>query len=113
MAHCRVALTQDGRRYIVQQVDLRVNVVHCWGPVVEYRNGKSKHGPSLHFPKAKVRITDEEKTPALLDSLFREHIRSLQAQGHVIVKRGRKNPRFVDLGKDAEMTDEAAVEAAE
>lgn len=66
-----------GKRYVVQQLDLRQDVCHCWSELVkfEFKNGKlikAQFENPIAFPLKDVAIKDAVLTVDVLDELFEQ-----------------------------------------
>lgn len=83
-----------GQRYVVQQLDFRADVAHCWGEVtvVDSRKG-TKHEGSVQFPLTSVEVSkDQPMTQALMDELFAQAVKAKSADiesGKLVVKVSR------------------------
>jgi hypothetical protein len=88
-----------GKRYVVQRMHFGKggndpDKVYCWGEVVKVvqkgRALQTTHASdSRTFLASAVTVTEVDRTPELLDALFRQHIDGLRAKGHVLEQRGR------------------------
>lgn len=89
MPQIRIATVKaTGRRYIVQQIDFsRTPTVHCWGEVTAVSSGRRQvqgHDDSLSFPREAVEVAAVKDTAELRNSLTRQGVDFLQAQGHFV-----------------------------
>lgn len=85
MRRVRLARLADGRRYIVQQVDFRSDIVHTWGEVVAVRGKTTSHAGAKSFALGDVTIAEAAKTDVLLAELFdqaRAAVRSGELAGY-------------------------------
>lgn len=86
----RLATTKrDGKRYIVQQRDLRTGLVHCWGELVGYRGRERKHDGSVSFDFDSVHVEDVDLSKGLLADLFEQAALSREPEllaGDLVVK---------------------------
>lgn len=77
-----------GSRYLVQQVSMgktpAEDRVHCWGEVASVKGLASRHEESKTFLRSEVTVTEVEKTFPLLESLWRQNIRTRKAAGQNI-----------------------------
>lgn len=106
-----------GKRYVVQCMHIGrggndPDKVHCWGEVVKVvqkgRALQTTHAAdSRTFLASAVTVTEVDRTPELLDALFRQQVEGLRAKGHVLEQRGRTvvdhgTPEQVERRREAE-----------
>lgn len=105
MEKTRIATVKaTGKRYVVNQLDFRESKAHCWGEVVEVKQKgralQTRHDGQKTFLLDAVDISEVDRTPELLRSLFQQHVDALREKGHVITGRGR---RLTDHGTQAQV----------
>lgn len=97
MSKVRIAtVNATGCKYIIQQIEFsKTPKVHCWGEVCRTEGSRTSHEASKSFLKSEVTITEVDKTPVLVASLFQQNVRLRREAGHVLT--GRRT--VVDHGK--------------
>lgn len=72
----QIAVTNDGRKYIVKTVVQRVigrrlepHTVLCFGEVLSVSGYSTRHGPDKKFLVRSVTVLDAERTPDVLEEL--------------------------------------------
>ena len=109
----------EGKRYVVQRMHFGRGAndpdkVYCWGEVVKVvqKGGalQTTHASdSRTFLRDAVDVTEEDRTPEMLDGLFKQHLEGLRRKGHVLEQRGRT---VIDHGTPKEVEAKRQFEAA-
>jgi len=99
----RVATTKDGERFLVQQIDLDRDVVHCWPEVEGYKGDRDvRVDGSVAIPRHEVAFSEHAASKALWDTLFEQTRSQRQPEllaGDLIAVKTASQAKFVKAPK--------------